>query len=251
MAVSVDTVYQRVLALASKEQRGYITPQEFNLFANQAQMEIFEQYFYDLNQFKRLPGNQGEYTDVVSIIKDKISQFEVWAIQDNITVLNEYGDVNLEDNIPDSYRLGEVSRESIVCEQLSPKEFTLRSRSSLTKHSNSRPVFVKYNNSYDRIKIYPHPVNRDGTPITVLDPQSPRVRADYTRKPTKPNWAYVVINNKPLYNATSAVDFELHASEEAELVYRILSLAGVAIEKTQLSQVAGALGSAQIQQEKQ
>ena len=36
MAVSVDTVYQRVLAIANKEQRGYITPQEFNLFANQA-----------------------------------------------------------------------------------------------------------------------------------------------------------------------------------------------------------------------
>ncbi len=52
MAVSVDTVYQRVLAIANKEQRGYITPQEFNLFADQAQKEIFEQYFYDLNQFR-------------------------------------------------------------------------------------------------------------------------------------------------------------------------------------------------------
>ena len=31
MAVSIDTVYQRVLTLANKEQRGYITPQEFNL----------------------------------------------------------------------------------------------------------------------------------------------------------------------------------------------------------------------------
>ena len=46
--ISIDTVYQRVLALANKEQRGYITPQEFNLFANQAQLDIFEQYFYDL-----------------------------------------------------------------------------------------------------------------------------------------------------------------------------------------------------------
>ena len=44
--VSVDTVYQRVLALANKEQRGYITPQEFNLLANQAQMVIFDQYFF-------------------------------------------------------------------------------------------------------------------------------------------------------------------------------------------------------------
>ena len=41
--VRVDNVYQKVLALANKEQRGYITPQEFNLFADLAQMEIFEQ----------------------------------------------------------------------------------------------------------------------------------------------------------------------------------------------------------------
>ena len=47
MAVSIDNVYQRVLAIANKEQRGYITPQEFNLLAYKAQMDIFESYFYD------------------------------------------------------------------------------------------------------------------------------------------------------------------------------------------------------------
>ena len=52
--ISIDTVYQRVsMQLLIKSNRGYITPQEFNLNANQAQLEIFEQYFYDLNQYKR------------------------------------------------------------------------------------------------------------------------------------------------------------------------------------------------------
>ena len=50
MAVSIDTVYQKVLAIANKEQRGYITPIEFNLFAEQAQLDIFENYFADLDQ---------------------------------------------------------------------------------------------------------------------------------------------------------------------------------------------------------
>jgi hypothetical protein len=65
--VSIDNVYQKVLALANKEQRGYITPKEFNLFAHQAQLEIFEQYFYDLNQFLRLPGNSEEYLKILEI----------------------------------------------------------------------------------------------------------------------------------------------------------------------------------------
>ena len=76
MAVSIDTVYQRVLAIANKEQRGYITPQQFNLFANQAQLRIFEQYFYDLDKFLRLPGNDSAYSDRVNILEEKIAFFE-------------------------------------------------------------------------------------------------------------------------------------------------------------------------------
>ena len=45
--VNIDTVYQKVLALSNKEQRGYITPQEFNLLADRVQNEIFENYFHE------------------------------------------------------------------------------------------------------------------------------------------------------------------------------------------------------------
>ena len=77
MAVSINTVYQRVLAMANKEQRGYLTPQEFNLLANQAQLEIFEQYFYDINQFNRNKGNSTEFSDMLHILEEKISAFRV------------------------------------------------------------------------------------------------------------------------------------------------------------------------------
>jgi len=77
MAISVDTVYQRVLAIANKEQRGFITPQEFNLFANQAQMDIFEKYFYDLKQFDQVHGNDTGHSDIVMFIQEKLSEFEV------------------------------------------------------------------------------------------------------------------------------------------------------------------------------
>ncbi len=79
--VSVDTVYQRVLALANKEQRGYITPQEFNLLANQAQLDIFEQYFYDLNQWTTQLRNNAtvvanETADMIKILEEKLAVFE-------------------------------------------------------------------------------------------------------------------------------------------------------------------------------
>ena len=79
MSVSVDTVYQRVLSILNKEQRGYVTPQEFNLFANQAQIDLFEQYFYDINQFGRMHGNDTEFSDMLNLVNEKINLFEVTA----------------------------------------------------------------------------------------------------------------------------------------------------------------------------
>jgi len=72
------------LAIANKEQRGYITPQEFNLFADQAQKEIFEQYFYDINQFNRASGNQTEFSDQLYMLEEKIAPLRV----NNISMLS-------------------------------------------------------------------------------------------------------------------------------------------------------------------
>jgi len=78
MAVAnIDTVYQRVLALANKEQRGYITPQEFNLLAGKAQNDIFEMYFHDYKTALLSPGNQSKSSDDIDMIREKIAMHRV------------------------------------------------------------------------------------------------------------------------------------------------------------------------------
>ena len=113
MAVSIDTVYQRVLAIANKEQRGYITPQEFNLFANQAQMDLFEQYFHDINQVNRVPGNQTEYSNHLDILNEKINLFEMIGdcprLVDGSVAYQSFR-LPLVDNF---YRLGTVKHKPI------------------------------------------------------------------------------------------------------------------------------------------
>ena len=63
MAINVNTVYTTVLSVLNKEQRGYITPDEFNKLATQVQLEIFEKYFEDLNQQLRVPQADSEYAN--------------------------------------------------------------------------------------------------------------------------------------------------------------------------------------------
>ena len=119
--INVDRIYQRVLTLANKEQRGYITPQEFNLLANHAQMDIFEQYFYDLNQFLRTPGNSTVHADTVDITEEKISVFETSA------ELQPVGDTIILDDLGDFYRLTTIidPAENIIFESVTRKEITL------------------------------------------------------------------------------------------------------------------------------
>ena len=76
MAINVDAVYKTVLLILNKEQRGYITPDEFNKTATQVQLDIFEQYFDDLNQQLRVPQADFDYSNRQVDLDDKISPFK-------------------------------------------------------------------------------------------------------------------------------------------------------------------------------
>ena len=241
MAISIDTVYQRVLALANKEQRGYITPQEFNLFANQAQIEIFEQYFYDLNQWSRQHGNDTEFSDMLSLLEEKISLFEVernstWT-NANMPVVGGYITVPSE-----VYRLGTVRIGSKQVEMLTSKEFDATRFSPLTAPTLNRPIGY---------------LTSEGLTIatgqsTFALPTTNPINVSYIKKPAKVEWGYFVINHKALYdsNNTKTTNFELHPSEESELVYRILAYAGITLQKPQLTQIAAGIEGAKNLQEK-
>ena len=224
--VNIDTIYQRVLALANKEQRGYITPQEFNLFADQAQMDIFEQYFYDINQFLRMNGNSDEYADIIDNLQEKITKFETNNTGSGSIVADEV------------YRLGSIkltvdglAREA---EEVQENELTYILQGSLTKPTLKRPIYVRRASS---ITVYPENNNFTYT---------------YIRRPAKPNWTYIINGENALYNSTAGdhQDFELHASEESNLVVKILQLAGVSIKDYNITQVAAQEEVKTIQQQK-
>ena len=223
--VNVDTVYQRVLALANKEQRGYITPQEYNLFANQAQMDIFEQYFYDLNQFRRLPGNDTLYADMVDILEDKISIFKYGPNTLSASGTN-ISDIQTGTNF-ELYRITDLNFEGKVLEEIRYEDY-YKLQTPLTKPSTSRPVFWKKDGEI-------HWEGADGA-----------VGAHWIRRPVKVEWNSL---GTGLY--VSGVDFELHDSEETKLVIKILGLAGITLKDPGLYQIAGAEDNKNIQQEKQ
>ena len=224
--ILIDTVYQRVLALANKEQRGYITPLEFNLLANQAQLDIFEQYFYDINQFALTDDVGVEYSSPIDTLEEKISIFETSGPVVNGATLP----VGL-------YKVGTVIFNGKEVEQIEQKKFLYASASPLTAPTNNRPVYTRNGNV---ITIYGDGLNVITTGVT----------CNYIKKPSDVNWGYNVIAGKALYNATTAINFELHGSEETKLVIKILELAGIVINKQDIVSIASQKEASKIQQEK-
>jgi hypothetical protein len=110
MAVNVDTVYKTVLLILNQQQRGYMTPDEFNKVATQVQLNIFETYASDLNQQYRLPGNDTEYGNRVKNIEQKLQFFQR-------TGATAYVGPHFTITPTDVYRLGVLQRYRVntVC----------------------------------------------------------------------------------------------------------------------------------------
>ena len=242
MAISVDTVYQRVLALANKEQRGYITPQEFNLLANQAQIQIFESYFYTINQRDRAePDRPSEVdeTDIAELISRKLGPFQSsqmvvggHTFPSTVAAGGEQCDV---------FQTGRVFYNNQVCQKISINEANrfIQSIRHIATTTGQGPIYTDNFLNMRDILVYAG----SATPISSM------VSVECFRTPTQASWAYVVVNEKALYNANIAVDFELHKGEEDTLVNKILELAGIIINKVGLAGTAAQMtaGEQQLQ----
>tara|TARA_R100001463_G_scaffold68952_4_gene122418 strand:+ start:676 stop:1404 length:729 start_codon:yes stop_codon:yes gene_type:complete len=228
--VPVDTVYQRVLALANKEQRGYITPQEFNLFANQVQMSIFESYFFEKTSDLTESFARGNKTasDPVYMLKEKLKYF----YEDSATAGSGTG------LAADVYRLesvfAEVSNGGIQeCQEvtLSELRLMLNTGSDLTPNLLQpfvdRPVYLRIDDN--TINVH---TTRSETAL------SSGVTYSYYTLPTQVVWGYVIVDSNALYDASTSTNFQIHPSEETNLVIRILELAGITLNKPGLVQVA-------------
>lgn len=256
MAVSINSVYKKVLTIANKEQRGYMTPVQFNLLANQVQQSIFEQYFYDLKQASRVKGNDTNNADHIEILKEKISIFES---------VNK-GDFNIKP--VDFYKITDIIyRDGTVVQHLTRREYNVVNKNSLTKPSLSNPVYT-LQEDYVIDTDFSSAMPGNYSPWIIIDNGTTLgqnttyqdINAEYTlyyiRRPKAVKWGYTLVGQSnftdtPIYNSQNSIDFELHDSEEYVIVNKILKLFGIMIKDPSLYQLSNAEDVTSSQNEKQ
>ena len=229
----INSVRNTVLAIISKDNRGFITPEEFNLFAKQAEFDLFEKYFYDYGKalarqnarsLHPVVGTEtGDgYANVSEKLREVIERFIVsGTLHYNGTTLKFYmpGEDPLFPNEDVAYKLDRlIYNDSVEIEKVNRHNILNLNGSGLLVPSVLYPVYTL---DEQGVKVYPN---------TIVS----NVLVDYIRYPRDPKWTYVSLTGgEPLFDAgaTDYQDFELPASDETNLVVKILEYAGVSIRE--------------------
>ncbi len=181
MAINVDTVYKTVLLILNSEQRGYMTPDEFNRIGSQVQRQIFEAYFEDLNQQLRVPQSDMEYSDRVAITDEKIAEFK--TENDQTVAEKTIGGTNPFTTPSELYRLGSITYEPNTAtykemQRVGRAEIYNIRKAPLTAPTTNYPIYLYEDN---KALVYPE---------TIVNPL--HVKMQYVKKPTDIRWGYKI-----------------------------------------------------------
>lgn len=244
MAINVDNVYKTVLLILNKEQRGYITPDEFNKTATQVQLDIFEKYFDDINQQLRVPQSDYDYADRQMSIDEKLSIFKTEGdcqyvsggkftlpstdVDGNTVIYNYTQQGQPTGSQVAFHSLGAVVYSPIVgfpteLQRLQRFDFYNIQKSPLTASTKEFPTYL-YENK--KLTVKPDSINSD-------------ISVSFLRKPRDVKWAYTEGGlGQFIWDPSNSQNFELLESEQVEVISKILFYSGVIIRDPQVIQVA-------------
>jgi hypothetical protein len=229
----INDVRNTVLSIISKDNRGFITPLEFNQFAKQAQLEIFGQYIFNYSNAinKQNARMHGEgYTDIPKNMAEVIDSFSVFNSLNYNVVTNKF-------NLPTDYFFLDkvIYNNSTEVEKVSHRKILNLVNSNLTAPTAAYPVYTIDQNG---ILVYP-------TSITT------NITSQYLRYPKDPVWTYTTTPaGDPLFypGAAEYQDFELPLDDFANLVIKILEYSGISIGDQEVVSAAKAEEVQDIQQ---
>jgi len=247
----INEVRNTVLALLNKNNNGYLTPEEFNLLAKQAQLEIFEEYFYDYNNWitkenQRLSNSESAdivrgYIEVIDSFREPKTQLTKGA--DYFQLPTDWYTI---DNVYfDATGLGTDYAKLYDVDRVSATAASRLLRSNLTTPTVDYPIYFMVEDPSN-----PQPGNTTASGIKVFPLTLPsgvaigtgNVYINYIRYPKDPNWTYVTFGatGDPLFNSALAdyQDFELPESDSINLIIKILLYAGVVIREPEVIQFA-------------
>lgn len=244
----INSVRNTVLSVLNKNNYGYISPADFNLFAKQAQITIFENYFSGYNNAINKENARKSGTEYADATKGIAESIDIFSVTGALTIVaggtNVYNLPSIATTQDDYYLLNKVLCYSATAvflgeaEAVSHSKITMLNNSMLLAPSEAYPA---YTTEGDLLTVYPITINA-----------AAQVEAQYIRYPFDPNWTYsTVTGGEPIYNPgqDDFQNFEVPIDDEPKLVNLILQMCGISIREGEVYQYAQTEEAQNIQQQ--
>jgi len=220
MEYLINNLYDQVVnALTNKDQRGKITPFEFNNFCYIAIDKLINNALFDNQRvvFKENRGVTGtQFAQTRKFIEQEIEYFLVPDYE--LTSTTEWFN-----NLPDDFLyISKLTDEkgNIINKRTELGKLTLQS----TRHKPTNCYSV-YSLVGERIRT---------------SPTFSKIYLTYIRRFKAPKWTYVEIGGNPLFNpaATDFQDLDIPKSWYKDVLNEVLQLAGVNLREPEINQYA-------------
>ena len=238
----INQVYTTVLAILNKDNRGYVSPLEFNLYSELAQMSIFEELFHKYSKSISKQNARMYHSEFSDIPKHIREVFDMFVSEGDLTILRP----GVYKFTPNDFYRGikfeiinggqDIFSNRIEIEEVSKLEITKLLNNNLIAPTIEYPVCISVDGEYRVFPILDITIKLIGT---------------YIRKPKTPKWTYQNIGGNPLFNQSSLdyQDFELPEQFFSDLVIKILGYCGIEIRENDVIQVAQTMEAASISNE--
>lgn len=219
----INDVRNAVMFILNKDNNGYLTPSEFNSFARLAQIEVFEDVFNNVNDWKVKRNTFGNArksnSGIGDVAKHTIEDIEAFITTANLSFSG--GRFLKPDNV---YTMIDVNHGGNSVEKISSHIIATLNNTTLAGPSTAFPGYVE---TGETLTVYPTTIQSG-------------VSAVYVRVPEDPNWTYYTdALGNPIFDKNNAKfkDFELPKEFEPELILRILIKAGVTLREADIVSV--------------
>jgi len=222
----INSVRATVLAVLNKNNYGYISPSDFNLYAKQAQLDMYEDYFYTYNFQVNKENARQSGTGIADLKKSLAEVIEFFSVTADLTHIatNTFTVPTTATTGSDYYLINKVlfnnGTKLKEMDKVTHSKITMLLNSLLTAPNETFPAYTLEG---DVITAYPTTIDANG-----------EVKCQYFRYPKDPKWTYLnVTGGEPVFDGGAAdyQDFELPLSDEPNLVAKILEYAGVSIRE--------------------
>lgn len=234
----INSVRNTVLAVLNKNNYGYISPSDFNLYAKQVQIEFFEEYFSQYNKLVNMANARMLGTSYADLGKVKEQDIETFSETKSLTQVAPASNrfyLPSQSTTGDDYFLinkvlcydASVSPRKFMgeAEKVSLSKITMLETSNLTAPTEQYPAYTEEGGV---ITLYPSSINLPN-----------EVVAQYFRYPKDPKWTYITLaNGEPVFDQSQPdyQDFELSLQDEYKIIVKILQYCGVSIRENEVTQ---------------